>query len=886
MALALSGSVSISGSLNVGGSAVVLSSATSSLSASYAVNAVTASYVVSSVTDESQNTRLNTIEAVTGSYTLTSSFGTYTSSNDVTNTTQNSRIAANEAKTGSFATTGSNYFIGTQVITGSVYIANDLIVQGSSSLQNITASAVSIGTNKVILNTDTPILQFGGISVFDSGSTDGRSGSLFWNSLNDHWININPSGSDEGYNSAILINGPKNTGSLGNETGLTTNYIPVSQGEDHITDSIIFQSGSINIGIGNTNPVVRLQITQPNGIGLPTLGTSTGGLFIAGDGNQYGLYVGNDGNTGNAWIQSMRNNTATAYNILLNPVGGNIGIGTTNPEAQLEITSATGGTLRLKRNDGTVTTDETLGTLEFHTNDGDGPHIASYVRGLGADFPGSNFGRYGALSFGVSKTANTDAVEVMRIDLEGKVGIGTTSPSYLLDVNGTGRFSGNLLGTGNIQLTGDGYVYGNATAGNGTIRAGIRFNSTSQELKFFTADAGRLTIDNTGSSTFLSSTFSVAKFNSTYGQINIDFQNSGTTFASIGSGVSVCSTAAADDTGIGTAGLNKSIVFATGTSFLERMRITSNGLVGIGTTNPAGQLSGTIGLSIVNATNAALGLSNGTNHWLNYLSGTTYRIWNNSVSEVMTILLNGNIGIGTVSPASKLEVIGDIRAGSFGLNSDSVFRGGLYPYKFIAGSGTDYGVTIFSEGGTGNGNIYFCPGGSSTRQATITTGGSLLVGTTSNFSSLRLQVAGRIYAEGLLGYSYSQTSTSGTTSIVDTFIDNNSFGQSALYMISYGGNPNAAGSGAYKANYVGYVSVTTGFIGGSVKRLISYTPAAQFDSSAIGSLTLTAFFFNGTTEATTINEGSTSGYYIRLKITGYNSSFVGTEQYVYLTKLN
>jgi len=267
------------------------SDGTSNLSGSFTGSlsgtAATASYVVSSVTDATQNTRLQTlesvtgsyastsslatsntrittIEAVTGSFTLTSSFGTYTSSNDTTNTTQNARLLSNEQKTGSFATTGSNFFIGNQVITGSVYIANDLIVQGSSSLQNITASAVSIGTNRVILNTATPILQFGGISVFDSGSTQGRSGSLLWNSINDHWINVNPSGSDEGYNSAMVINGPKNTGSLGNEAGLTLNYIPVSQGEDHITDSIIFQSGSVNIGIGTTTPSAKLDV---NGTG-------------------------------------------------------------------------------------------------------------------------------------------------------------------------------------------------------------------------------------------------------------------------------------------------------------------------------------------------------------------------------------------------------------------------------------------------------------------------------------------------------------------------------------------------------------------------------------------------------------------------------------------
>jgi hypothetical protein len=86
----------------------------------------------------------------------------------------------------------------------------------------------------------------------------------------------------------------------------------------------------------------------------------------------------------------------------------------------------------------------------------------------------------------------------------------------------------------------------------------------------------------------------------------------------------------------------------------------ASGLVGIGTTNPAGQLSGTKGLSIVDSVNAALGLSNGTNNWLNYLSGTTYRIWNNSYNEVVTIKLDGNVGIGTTSPGCKLDVAGII----------------------------------------------------------------------------------------------------------------------------------------------------------------------------------------------------------------------------------
>ena len=434
MAVSFSGSLDISGSLTTTGTIVMsgsIASASFATNATTASNANTSSYVVSSQTDATQNTRLTTIEAVTGSYALTSSLSLTSAS-----------VAAINVRTGSYANTGSNFFIGTQVITGSVYIANDLIVQGSSSLQNITASAVSVGTNTIILNTATPILQFGGISVFDSGSTMGRSGSLLWNSINDHWINVNPSGSDEGYNSAMVINGPKNTGSLGNEAGLTTNYIPVSQGEDHITDSIIFQSGSTSIGIGNTNPLVRFHVTQPNGIGLPTLGTSTGGLFIAGDGNQYGLYVGNDGNTGNAWIQSMRNNTATAYNILLNPVGGNVGIGTTSPGTKLEILSRAADADRtLPHNVLTLTAEQGNspygpfgGAILFKNRSYtsgmvESSRIRSVIYDDGAP---NNFG--GGLWFETTPTPGGTLTPSLVLNYQGRVGIGTTAPTHNLEI--------------------------------------------------------------------------------------------------------------------------------------------------------------------------------------------------------------------------------------------------------------------------------------------------------------------------------------------------------------------------------------------------------------------------------------------------------------------
>ena len=147
--------------------------------------------------------------------------------------------SSTQLETLGYATTGSNDFIGTQTITGSLYISQNLIVQGSSSLENITGSNVYIGTNKINLNTDTPAIRFGGVSVFDSGSNFGESGSLLWDSQANHWIYQHPSSSGAPYGSAILISGPKNTGSLGDEQGLTIGKISKAVGDDHIGDSII-----------------------------------------------------------------------------------------------------------------------------------------------------------------------------------------------------------------------------------------------------------------------------------------------------------------------------------------------------------------------------------------------------------------------------------------------------------------------------------------------------------------------------------------------------------------------------------------------------------------------------------------------------------------------
>jgi hypothetical protein len=209
--------------------------------------------------------RLNSEGIISGSIqvnvTETTGYSTFSSSIATTDLNQTNRLNSIEGVTGSYATTGSNIFIGNQTITGSLFISQNLIVQGSSSLENITASAVSIGTNTIILNTDSPAFRYAGISVFDSGSTN-VTASLFYDSLTNQWKFKH---SDVGTSDAsILLFGP-----LGNDIDntpiLASNYLTKIEGTNdhghHITSSNIFDNGSKVSINSNTEITGTLRVT-------------------------------------------------------------------------------------------------------------------------------------------------------------------------------------------------------------------------------------------------------------------------------------------------------------------------------------------------------------------------------------------------------------------------------------------------------------------------------------------------------------------------------------------------------------------------------------------------------------------------------------------------
>ena len=206
--------------------------------------------LATSITASLQGTASWATNAITASYALTSA-GTVTN-----------------ATSASFASTASYL----NNLNQNLNIVGNLNVFGSASYTYVSASQLDVGTNTISVNIAEPAERFGGLIVYDSGSLSHQAtASLLWDSLNNHWVYQNASGST--YSGGMLISGPRNLGALGDEVGTTSNALMKGQGGDHITSSGVFDNGTDVYMNRNMQVTGSLKVT--GGVTASLQGTAT-----------------------------------------------------------------------------------------------------------------------------------------------------------------------------------------------------------------------------------------------------------------------------------------------------------------------------------------------------------------------------------------------------------------------------------------------------------------------------------------------------------------------------------------------------------------------------------------------------------------------------------
>jgi hypothetical protein len=238
-----------------------------------------------------------------------------------------------------------------------------------------------------------------------------------------------------------------------------------------------------NVGIGTTTPGNKLAILAPDTTGVPTLGTNQGhfGIFNGNLGGSYGLLAGII-NNGNAYLQVQRiDGTATAYNMLLQPSGGNVGIGETSPSTLVHLNRSNADSLVTSTpsiiiSNRNSTSGSFIGGGIFNNTYRD---VSTSSITAGIYFLNKNSVDAGALAkvsdiIFATGSYSTDWVapdEKMRLTNSGLLGLGVSAPTYKLHISaGTDLIkitSSNTDARINIGHSGNGGYIGYANIGTG-----------------------------------------------------------------------------------------------------------------------------------------------------------------------------------------------------------------------------------------------------------------------------------------------------------------------------------------------------------------------------------------------------------------------------------
>ncbi len=340
------------------------------------------------------------------------------------------------------ATNGDNFFRGIE--DGSVRIYHDnaeklattstgIDVTGVITTDGLTTSAdINFGDN------DKAIFGAGSdLQIYHDGShsyiSDQGTGQL--RILASQFQIMNAAGTE-----SMVFGAQDNTATLyyDNDAKLATTSTGIDVTGTVVADGLTVDGESdLNATVTITHANPRIKLIESNSVNANTQISNDVGNFTISTMNDaessFTSRLNIQHSTGDI---SFYEDTGTTAALFWDASAEALGIGTDSPRSLVNVTGSgsNGGILTLENNSNSLQTNRALGQLDFYSNDGsaNGTGVKAKIQAIALNSIGNEVG----LTFGTSGTGSATAVEAMRIDSSGNIGIGTDSPSAKLEVTG------------------------------------------------------------------------------------------------------------------------------------------------------------------------------------------------------------------------------------------------------------------------------------------------------------------------------------------------------------------------------------------------------------------------------------------------------------------